>query len=1042
MSTSLDASFGSAERLAALRITGLLTAEPSESFDHLTRLAVRVLRVPMAFVNLIDEQRLVVLSCAPIASSGERQMPREDSLCQFVVATGEPFVVPDARAVPALASIPAVQSSIAAYAGVPLVSSGGEVLGAFCVADTVAREWTESDIHTLHDLAAAAGTEVERRTMMRRLAAHDAQYAELLDQTHELVVATDAAGRITLVNRAWRETLGYTSDEARALDPVVLVAPEHRATFLAATRRLGRGETVAEFEAVLVAKDGRRVVCRGHGTPRLEDGRLVGTSAVFRDVTEVRRAEHVRARLVATLEASTDVVAIISSDRKLLFLNRAGRRLIGLADDDDMHTVHTSRLRSADEDQRVVTEIIPAALRDGVWQGESTLLDVTGASVPVSLVVVAHPSTRPGEPPYFLSLVARDLRERMGVERAQRETEERFRAAIDASLDAFLLLRSVRDAEGAIEDFVIIDANARTSTLLGRPREAFVGHRLREALPSVMDQGHFADYVQVVATGAPVEREFETVTSGVSARWVRTQSARVGDGVAVMIRDVTGQRTAEVLRESERAFQRAVLENLSDGIVACDAHGQLTLFNRALREMHGLPAEDVPQEEWSEHYALFHADGVTPMAMGEIPLIRALRGEQVVDAEMVVAPRGMPPRTCLATGQQFYDATGHLLGAVVAMRDVTAQTESERALRDSEERFRTVVESLAEGLVITDLDGIATYVNQRMGEITGYAPEDLVGQDLSVLLMTPEARAPLATHLHDRRAGMGGRYSVEHLRRDGARVWVEIAGVPYRDGSGVVVGTVGSVTDISDRRRWESALLEAKEEAERANRSKTEFLSRASHELRTPLNSVIGFSTILLKNRQGTLGESDVSFVQRIRANGTHLLSLVDDLLDIAKVESGHMTKELSPVLPYDLVHDVVSTLEGRVLEKGITLAADVSLELEPLVTDAAKLKQVLINLVGNAIKFTDRGGVTVRVTGDGTGRARTIVVEDTGVGIPATDLPHVFDAFTQAESARQITDAGTGLGLAICKTFCDLLDYTLRVESTVGVGTRFIVEL
>ena len=995
----------------------------------------------MAFVNLVDDSRLVVLSCAPSEASGDRVMPREDSLCQFVVATGEPFIVPDARAVPALAAIPSVQSTIAAYAGVPLTSSGGEVLGAFCVADTERREWTASDIATLHDLASAAGSELERRTMLRRLAAHDAQYAELLDQTHELVIATDASGRITLVNRAWRETMGYTSDEARALDPVQLVAPEHRANYVEAARRLVRGEPIVDFEAVLLASDGRRVVCRGHGTPRFEDGRVVGTSAVYRDETEMHRAEHVRARLVATLEASPDVVSIISSNREILFLNRAGRRLIGLADD-DTRTVLASQLRSAEENQRLVREIIPTTLRDGVWQGDSTLLDATGASIPVSVVAIVHPSTRPGEPPFFLSLVARDLRERISAERARRETEERFRSAIDASLDAFLLLRSVRDADGTIVDFVIIDANARTSTLLGRPRDEFVGRRLRDALPAVMKQGYFDDFLQVAMTGTPVDRESETSTHGVTARWVRTQSARVGDGVAVMIRDITGQRTAEAGRERERAFQLAVLENLSDGIVACDAQGQLTLFNRALREMHGLPAEDVPQEDWSEHYALFHGDGVTPMEMSEIPLLRALRGERVVDAEMVVAPPGMPTRTCLATGQQFHDAQGQLLGAVVAMRDVTAQTASERALRDSEERFRTVVESLSEGLVITDLEGIATYVNRRMGEITGYAPDELVGQDLAQLLMTPEARAPLATHLRDRREGMGSRYAVEHIRSDGGRVWVEIAGVPYHDGSGTVVGTVGSVTDISERRRWESALLEAKEEAERANRSKTEFLSRASHELRTPLNSVIGFSTILLKNRQGTLGESDVSFVQRIRANGTHLLSLVDDLLDIAKVESGHMTKELSPVPPYDLVHDVVSTLEGRVLEKGIALTADVSLDLEPLMTDAAKLKQVLINLVGNAIKFTEQGGITVRVIGDGDGEATSIVVEDTGFGIPAAELPHIFDAFTQAESAHQTTDAGTGLGLAICKSFCDLLGYTLRVESTLGVGSRFIIEL
>lgn len=916
-------------RLAALRATGLLDGQSDRSFEHLTRLAARVLGVRMAFVILIDSDRQINLSCWPPDASAGLQLSREQSFCQYVVASSAPFVVDDARRVPELASGPVVRElGVVAYAGVPLRSMDGEVLGCFSAADGEPREWTEDDLATLTDLASAASAELDRRVTLRQLADREARHSELLDQTQELVVASDAKGFITLVNRAWRETMGYTAEEARTINPALLVAPEHRAAYVEAAHRLMQGEPVVDFEAVLIAKDGRRVVCRGHASPHFEDGRIVGTSAVYRDVTEMRRGEHVRARLVATLEASPDFVAILGSDDEILFVNRAGRRLVGLADDDDLSEVGTARLRSPEEDAHLRAEIIPAAVRDGVWQGESSLLDASGTSIPVSLVLVAHPSTHPGEPPYFLSLVARDLRERLAAERARREAEDRFREAIDAG------------------------------------------------------------------------------------------------------------------RESDRAFLRAVLENLSDGIVACDAEGRLTLFNRALREMHGLPAQEVPAERWSEHYALFHADGVTPMRMAEVPLFRALSGERVVNAEMVVAPHGLSPRTCLATGQQFLDADGRVLGAVVAMRDVTAQQVSERALRDSEERFRTVVENLAEGLVITDLDGTATYVNPRMCDITGYPAEMLLGHDLAELLIRPEARAALSAHFAERQAGIGSRYSIDHIRRDGDTVWVEIAGVPYRDGRGNVVGTVGLVTDISERRRWEAALLEAKEAAEQASRSKTEFLSRASHELRTPLNSVIGFSTILLKNRHGTLGPTDVSFVQRIRANGEHLLSLVNDLLDIAKVEAGHMTAEISPVVPYDLVHDVVSTLEGRVLEKGITLAAEVSIDLDPIVTDAAKLKQVLINLVGNAIKFTREGGVTVRVIGDAAGVARTIVVGDTGCGIPADDLPHIFDAFTQAESARQTTEAGTGLGLAICQSFCDFLGYTLRVESTLGVGTRFIVEL
>ncbi len=921
MTSPPDSALLSLARLSALRATGLVEAPPDDAFDHLTRIAARALGARLARVTVVDAEHQVRLSCWPLELAGQRSIPREESLCQHVVASGEPLVVADARAVPHLAVVAGLRDcGGVAYAGVPLRALNGEVLGTFCAIDAEPRLWSGRDLDILRDLAAAAGVEVARRAAMRRLAWRDAQHSELLDQTEELVVATDDAGRITLVNRAWRDKLGYTLDDARTINPVQFVAPEHRVSYVDAARRLFAGESIADFEAVLVARDGRRIVCRGHAEPQIEDGQVVGASAVYRDVTEIRRAEHVRARLVATLEASPDFVAIATSERELVFINRAGRRLVGLPEDADLRRLDPATLRTSVENERLRHEIIPAAVRDGVWQGDSSLLDRDGHSIPVSFVVVAHPSTHPGEPPYFVSVVARDLRERIKVEQAQ--------------------------------------------------------------------------------------------------------------------------HAAEASRERDRAFQRAVLENLSDGIVACDAEGELTLFNRALREMHGLPAVTIPPEQWSEHYALYHADGVTPLAMSEIPLFRALNGERVLDQEIAIAPRGRTPRSVLSTGQQFHDTEGRLLGAVVAMRDVTEQKESERALRDSEERFRTVVENLTVGLVITDLQGTATYVNRRMSDITGYPVEELVGRDLAALLMRPEARAALASHLDERREGHASRYSVEHIRRDGSVVWVEIAGVPYRDSEGRVIGTVGSVTDISDRRRWESALFEAKEEAERANRSKTEFLSRASHELRTPLNSVIGFATILLKNRQGTLSAGDISFTERIQANGTHLLSLVNDLLDVAKVEAGHMTVELSPVLPYDLVHEVLFTLEGRVLDKDIALVADVSLDVAPLVTDAAKLKQVLINLVGNGIKFTAHGTVTVRVLGDATGGVHSIVVEDTGCGIPAGELPRIFDAFAQAESARHVSEAGTGLGLAICKSFCDLLGYRLRAESTPGVGTRFIVEL
>jgi PAS domain S-box-containing protein len=498
-------------------------------------------------------------------------------------------------------------------------------------------------------------------------------------------------------------------------------------------------------------------------------------------------------------------------------------------------------------------------------------------------------------------------------------------------------------------------------------------------------------------------------------------------------------RQSELL--DHRAFNAAMLEHLSESIVACDATGTVTLYNRATREFHGMGEISPEGDPIGTSGELFEADGVTPIPQNNTPLQRALRGEVVLNREVVVVRGNKPPRTLLASGHQFFDSEGRLLGAVVASRDVTTQKVAERALRDSEERFRSVVESLGEGLCITDLDGVAVYANDRMQAITGYAPHEIIGKPAGDLLHD-EDRALIKERRAQRQTGVAARYAIKGVHKDGSTIFAELSVVPYRDSTGAIVGSIILVTDAGERRRWETALMDAKEEAERANRAKSDFLSRASHELRTPLNSVIGFSGVLLKNRGGALTDSDLNYIERIRANGGHLLSLVNDILDLAKVEAGKLVVDLSAVSTSELVHDVVSTLEGRVLDKPVALHAFVPVGLSPIQTDAVKMRQVLVNLVGNAIKFTNEGGVTVRVHADHANQPTSITVDDTGCGIAEDELPGIFEAFEQAESARSSPEAGTGLGLSIAKSFCDLLGYGLRVESEKGKGTRFIIEL
>ena len=249
--------------------------------------------------------------------------------------------------------------------------------------------------------------------------------------------------------------------------------------------------------------------------------------------------------------------------------------------------------------------------------------------------------------------------------------------------------------------------------------------------------------------------------------------------------------------------------------------------------------------------------------------------------------------------------------------------------------------------------------------------------------------------------------------------------------------------DIDRRLAAEEEARRAKEVAEAASRAKSEFLAMMSHELRTPLNSVIGFSNVLLRNRAGNLRDKDLLYLQRIKAGGRRLLALIDEVLDLSKIEAGRMRLERAPVDVGDLVEDTVASFEGQLRDRPVSLDAEIPPRMTPIMTDPAKLLQVLTNLIGNAIKFTERGSVMVRVLADPASRRPVrIEVADTGIGIPADRQEAIFGAFEQADSSTARQYGGTGLGLAVSKAFCDLMGYRLEVRSHVGQGSVFSVIL
>jgi protein-histidine pros-kinase len=290
--------------------------------------------------------------------------------------------------------------------------------------------------------------------------------------------------------------------------------------------------------------------------------------------------------------------------------------------------------------------------------------------------------------------------------------------------------------------------------------------------------------------------------------------------------------------------------------------------------------------------------------------------------------------------------------------------------------------------------------------------------------------------------------AVLRAQADGQRAWVrQVGGSIFLSlatalSAGLLVLNVIR-RDLAGRTAAARALREAKESAEAANRAKSDFLARMSHELRTPLNSVIGFSNVLLRIRAVELGDDGRTYLERVRDNGMHLLRMIDDLLDIARIEVGRVAIDARTVALDQLVRDVIAAFEEDARRRGLGLYAELPDAPARLEADPARLRQVLVNLVGNALRFTRRGSVRVRVVADpDTGAPARVDVVDTGIGIPPERQRAIFDAFEQADTSTAREFGGTGLGLAISRSLCELMGFELSLASTPGVGSTFSVLL
>jgi PAS domain S-box-containing protein len=379
------------------------------------------------------------------------------------------------------------------------------------------------------------------------------------------------------------------------------------------------------------------------------------------------------------------------------------------------------------------------------------------------------------------------------------------------------------------------------------------------------------------------------------------------------------------------------------------------------------------------------------------------------------------------------------------MRDLSVDKHNEAVSRADAIRYRNLFENSNDAMATISLDGLFTSINRTMETLLDWPREALIGQHYSVVA-TPASLAQWEERT--RRALAGERlpriFETEILLKNGSIVPIECRTGFIHDPDGRPIGFEGTFRNITARKQAEAAMRQAKEAAEVANQAKSQFLANISHELRTPLNAIIGYSEMLIEEVTGLSQERFLPDLRNIRIAGKHLLQLINDILDISRIEAGRMPLTLETFAIAQMVDAVITTVQPLAQGNANTLVVRYAPDLGTMRADAGKVRQVLGNILSNACKFTECGAILCEVRRERANDVPWVVfrITDTGIGIAPEHLETIFQAFVQADASTTRQYGGTGLGLAISQRFCQMMGGHISVESRLGEGSVFSVRL
>jgi PAS domain S-box-containing protein len=724
------------------------------------------------------------------------------------------------------------------------------------------------------------------------------------------------------------------------------------------------------------------------------------------------------------IEISTGGLIVMDATGTIIDVNTSMCRMSGYSPEHLTGTCLAAYFADPDRVFPLVNEILETGARTDCVR---SLVRRDGRQLDVSLHASVLGDTSDQE--YVVFVGARDITDKTRLQTQLRDERAYNRGLIEASLEGLVavdLLLNINDVNDAMCRMV----GCARGDLIGSPFSRYFTDQTRAAngVRLTLSQGNVANY-ELVLLG----KTGDQTTVSLNASAFRGRDGRI-QGIFASARDISEQARLRSQLNEQEAYNRSLVEASADALFVIQPDGDIIDVNEAAARLTGYSPKLLINTAFADYF--------TDPARARAGIRRTMVETRVLDYEMTLINRQSQPIAVNFNTGVFSDGSGPPRGVLVTARDITRQKAIEQQLRDQQFYTRSLIESNIDALMTIDPVGKIMDLNRQTELLTGHSRGHLIGTPFESYFTRPHQAGEAITRVLSE--GQVTDYELTTRAKNGTETVVSYNATTFYDRAGMLQGVFAAARDVTDHKRFELALQEKNVELENADRSKDRFLASMSHELRTPLNAILGFTGTILMKLAGPLTTDQEQQLKTIQSSGRHLLSLINGLLDLAKIESGKVELKLEVVSGGALLEEVCAALRPLAVAKNLSLALQLPRKDVVLRTDRRSLAQIVINLSANAIKFTETGGVilTLRQRRRKGCVATTILVADTGIGIAPVPQFNLFQAFAQLDSSSTRRYDGTGLGLNLSHKLAQLIGGTINVKSKLGKGSVFTVTI